>query len=532
MLKKILLDDKATEKILRGASIAAEAVGKTLGPRGSNVDIERQYGSWTRIHDGVKVLAHICGDNNFLEEPWENAGAKGIYRISKNANDEAGDASTGAAILGHAILAEGIKLTTAGHNSRMLRRGILAAVDVMNKELTRMAIPIKTDEEKEQVATTSAQDEKIGKAIANAVKIAGDQGVVTVDEFGQDLSIDFKEGMQFDQGLINNGWVTDAARGECVLDSPAILVTDYVISDVSQIESFLEEAVGKAKKGQMLILAKDITGSALMFLAQNKIQNQFDLVPVRAPGIGDEQTEYLRDIASLVGAKFVSEKSGDQLNETEVEDLGSADRVTIGEKATILVNGHGAKEDVDARVENIDDQLKRPDLDEYKKERLRERRSKLSGGIAIIHVGNDPERKEQVLDAISTTKGAIAEGIVAGGETAYLRARKAIEELESELTEEEYFGAEVVYRAVEQPFRLLVTNAGDDAGAILDKVITSDKGYNVVTREMSNLIEDGVLDSVKACKAALYHAGQGATGMLTTNVLVGIARNDTKPTVQ
>lgn len=524
LVKKLKFDDDARQAILRGAEMASRAVGKTLGPRGSNVGIERQYGVPLAIHDGVKVLSQICGDNTFIEDPWENMGAKFLYKASKDANDIAGDGSTATAVLTHAILAEGHKLVSAGHNARMLRRGILAAADAINAELAKMARPIKNQREKEQVAVISAQDEMIGKAIASAVKIVGDEGIITVDEVGQDLSIDYKEGMQFDQGLVERVWVTDPQRMECMLDEPVILVTDYTISEVEQIESLLERVVGSAKKGQMLIVAKNVTGSALMFLAQNKLQNGFNLVPVTAPGAGEDQPDYLQDIATLVGARFISQKAGDILNDVDLADLGQADRVTIGEKSTIIVNGQGSQEDVGLRVQHIKEQLKRPDLDEYRKERLRERKSKLTNGIAIIHVGNDPERKEQVLDAISATKAAIAEGVVPGGETAYLRARRVIEHLTHELTAEEYFGAEIVYRAVEAPFRLLVENAGDDAGALLDKVADSDKGYNVQTRQVSDLITDGVLDPAKVCRMALHHAAQQATSMLTTDVLITIAR--------
>jgi chaperonin GroEL len=527
MIKQLQSAIEAKESILRGAKIAADAVGSTLGPRGSNVGIERQYGVWQFIHDGVKVLSQICGESTFLDNAWENAGAKALYKASKDANDASGDGSTGTAVLTYAILAEGHKLVMAGHNSRMLRRGILAAADAINDELTKMAKPIKTDLEKEQVAIISAQDEAIGKAVAAAIKIAGDEGVVTVDEMGADLSIDFKEGMQFDRGLIDRVWVTDPKRQEANLVKPVILVTDYVISEVSQIEKMLEDVVGMHKRGQVVLLAKDITGSALIYLAQNKQTNGFDLVPVKAPGIGDEQYDYLHDIATLVGAKLVSSKTGDLLSEVEFTDLGSAERVTIGEKSTIIVKGHGAKEDVDTRVASIKEQLKRSDVDAYHKEQLRERLSKLTNGIAIIHVGDDPERKEQVLDAISATKAAIAEGVVPGGETAYLRATANLDKNTlSTLTAEEQFGAEIVYTAIKAPFKLLVENAGEDSGAILDKVLNSKLGYNVMTRQMSDLVADGVLDPVRVSRNALHHAALTATSLLTTSVLIGIKRKE------
>lgn len=530
MIKELKFDQDARNEQLEGARIASYAVGKTLGPRGSNVAIERTYGVPMVIHDGVKVLSQICGDSNFLDNEWQNMGAKQLYRASKESNDYAGDGSTGAALLTYSTLAEGHKLVAAGHNSRMLRRGILTAADAIDKELTSMATPIKTDKQKEQVATISAQDEKIGKAIAQAVKLVGDGGVVTVDELGSDLSIDYKEGMQFDQGLMHLGWVTDVQRREAVLDSPVILVTDHTISEVSQFETMLESIVGSHRKAKMLIIAKDVNGSAFLFLAQNKEKNGFDLVPVKAPGVGDEQEEYLRDIAMLTGAKFISEKAGDDLNEVELADLGSADRVTIGEKSTVIVNGHGSGEDIEARVANIDEQLKRSDVDGYKKERLRERKSKLTSGVAIIHVGNDAERREQVLDAISATKAAIAEGIVPGGETALLRARRVLEETKKSLTPEEAFGVDIVYKAVESPFRTLIENTGDDAGAILAKVLESDKGYNVTTREMSDLVQDGVIDPVRVVRSMLKQAAKHASSMLTTDVLVAIKRENSDST--
>ncbi len=532
-IKLVKSDIEAQEALLAGSKLMSDIIGSSIGPRGLNSSIERIYGTPMVIHDGFRIISQLAGENTFLDNQWENMGAKLVYKAAKETVDSVGDGTSATCVLTHAILAEGYKLVAAGHNSRMLRRGILAAIDELNKELTKLAKPVKTDAEKEQVATISAQDEKIGKAIAAAVKIVGDDGVITVDEIGQDLSIDYKEGMQFDQGLIDRIWITDFKRGEAVLDNPVILVTDQTISEVSQIEIMLEQVVGTAKKGQVLILAKDITGSALMFLAQNKTQNGFNLVPVKAPGVGDDQAEYLQDIATLVGAKLISEKAGDQLNEVEIDDLGTADRVTIGDKSTIIVKGHGIKEDVDTRVASIKEQLKRTDVNDYQKERLRERLSKLTNGIAIIHVGDDAERKEQVLDAISATKAAIAEGIVPGGETAYLRAAAQIKpDALDFLTLEEKWGAEIVYTAIKSPFKYLIENSGDDAGAILDKVLSGIQGYNVLTREMCDLIEEGIIDPVKVCKTALYNAGQVATSMLTIGHLIGIKRiekdNDTQ----
>lgn len=528
LIKQLKFDTSAKEDLLKGVELASKAVGATLGPRGSNVAIERTYGEPIIIHDGVKVLSQIAGDNTQIENQWENVGAKLLYKASKSANDEAGDGSTGAAILTHAILSEGHKLATAGHNPRVLRRGILRAIEELDKELSKMSTPVKTEEQKRQVATISAQDPKIGDAIINALNLVKG-GVITIDEFGSDLSIDFKEGMQFDEGLINPVWITDQQRQEAVLDNPRILVTDQNIQDVSQIQSLLESAVGTQKISDMVIIAKDFSNPVLVFLRQNKTQNNFNLVPVKAPRLGKEQEEYLRDIAILVGANFIS--SNDLLEEAEVTDLGSSKRVTIGEKSTIIIGGKDPKhEDIKTRLAGIDEQLKRPDVNAYDKERLRERKSKLTTGIAIIHVGDDPERKEQVLDAINATKSAISEGVVPGGETALLRARKVLKDLD--VDEEEKYGVDIVYKAVEQPFKILIENAGKDPGELLGKVLESGKGYNVQTLKMSDLEKDGVLDPVRVVKAGIKHAGKQATAMLTTNVLVTLKRqpDDTRRT--
>lgn len=526
-IKLVKFDEDVNKALLNGAEIMSKAIGSSIGPRGQNTGVERVYGVPMVIHDGYRIANSLAGENTFIDDQWENMGAKLVHKAAKATVEEAGDGTSATAVLTYAILAEGYKLTAAGHNSRMLRRGILAAVDTIVRELHKLAKPIETPLEKEQVATISAQDEQIGKAIANAIKITGDDGTITIDEVGSDLSIDYKEGMQFDQGLMDQIWVTDPIRKESVLEMPVILVTDHSISEVAQFETMLEEIVGNGKKGQMLIIAKDITGSALVFLAQNKVQNGLNLVPVKAPSSGEDQEEYLHDIATLVGARFISQKAGDQLNEVELADLGSADRVTVGEKSTIIVNGHGSGEDIKARVASIKDQLKRSDVNQYKKERLRERKAKLTSGIAIIHVGDDAERKEQVLDAISATKAAITGGIVPGGETAYLRVRDSIKTLKSKLTEEEYYGAEIVYRAVEAPFRHLIENAGDEPGAILGKVLSSSLGYNVMTRVFADLVEDGVIDPVLVSVAALKNAAKEATSMLTIGTLVTIKRVET-----
>lgn len=526
LTREIKFDEDATKKLLQGAETLAKAVGATLGPRGRNVAFERQYGVSAVVHDGVTVAKQVE-----LEDPFEQVGVNLLREAAEQTNNAAGDGTTTAIVLAHAILTEGHRLIAAKHNPMMLRRGIMKAVDAIDAELVKMAKPIKTDEQKQNIAIISAQDEAIGRAIAAALKKVGDDGVVTVDESGQDLSIDIKEGMQFDRGLMHPLWITDQQRLECVLEKPVILVTDQIIIDVEQIEPMLENIIGQQKQGNVLIIAKDITGSALQYLAANTAGQPINLVPVKAPGIGDEQADYLQDIATLTGAKFISQASGDLLKDIELQDLGSAKRVTVGMNSTIIVDGEGIEEDVKTRIASIDDLFKRPDLDAYQRERLKERKSKLTSGVAIIHVGGRSEadvkeRKERVIDAIGATKAAIEQGIVVGGETALLRARRVIKEMKLPIHgSEESFGFDIVFRACEAPFKLLVTHAGEeDAGAILAQVVNSDQGYDVMKRELLDLEAAGIVDPVKVTRNALANAATAATSTLTTGVVITLKR--------
>jgi chaperonin GroEL len=522
LTRELQFNQEAKDSLLVGSQIVRDAVGATLGPRGNNVAFERAYGVTAVVHDGVTVAKQIE-----LEDPFANMGVTLLREAAQETNNVAGDGTTTAIVLAHAILQEGHKLVAAGHNPMILRRGIQKAVTAIDRRLTEIAMPVKTDKDKESIATISAQDELIGKAIAAAIEQVGNDGVITVDESGTDLMIDIKEGMQFDRGLIHPLWVTDHQRMECVLNDVAIFVTDYVISEVAQIEKMMENVVGQHKQGNVLLIAKDVTGSALQFLALNKNENGFNLVPVKAPGIGDDQADYLQDIATLVGGAFISQASGFRMNDVTINQLGKAKRVTIGRDSTIIVDGEGPEEDVNTRVASIDKQLARTDLDGYQRERLRERKSKLTNGVAVIHVGGRSEaeikeRKERVIDAIGATKAAIDEGTVPGGETALLRARDALRELLD--GSEQSHGVEIVYRAVEAPFRLLVENAGEDAGTRLNQVLAGDKGFDVMKLEIVDLVEEGIIDPVKVTRNALANAATAATSILTTSVLIALKR--------
>lgn len=525
MLKReVIFDDEATTELLEGARIIAKAVGTTLGPRGRNVSIEREYGITTVVHDGVTVANHIKLDG------FQGQGADLLRVAAQETNNAAGDGTTTAIVLAEAILKEGHKLIQAGHNAMVLRRGVEKAVAHLDSELKNLSTSITTHSQKQNVASISAQDDAIGRTIASALKLVGNDGVVTVDESGADLSIDYKEGMQFDRGLMHPIWVTDHKQIECSLTDASIFVTDHKITEVQQIEPLLEDAL-QNKQAKVILIADDISGNALQFLMMNKQQNNFDLVPIRAPGIGDDKSEYLQDIATLTGATFFS-NSGSFLGDATFADLGKAGRITIGRDSTIIVDGKGASEDIEVRVAGITDQLGRSDLDAYKKERLRERRSKLTSGVAIIHVGGrtEPEtkeRKERVIDAIGATKAAIEQGIVPGGETALLRVRDSLLDIKKGLTDEEAYGIDIVYRACDAPFRLLVDNAGEDAGTILNKVMAGKNGYDVMTRDFVDMTKAGIVDPVKVTRNALGNASVAATTIMTIGASIGRTKDKT-----
>lgn len=523
MAKEIKFDAEARQKLLDGATIIKNAVAATLGPRGNNVAIARPWGTPAVIHDGVTVAREID-----LPDPFENMGAQLIKEAAQRTNDYAGDGTTTAIVLAHAILAEGHKNVAAGANAMLLRRGIQAATENIVKELEALAQPVKTAEAKQQVATISAQDDSIGKIISLAIEKVGDDGVITVEETGKNhLSVEYKEGMQFDRGWPHQIFVNNPDRMEAEIKAPVILVCDMVISDYNKLMPVMQLIVGDNKKGEIVIIARDIVGTPLEALALNRAQNNLPLLPLQAPGVGDAQGQWLQDIAVLTGAKLISETGGAKLENTQYGDLGKATRVTAGKNQTVIVGGGGDPEKISSHVAYLQEQSKRSELNEFEREVLRERIAKLTTGIAIINVGANTEaetreRKERVIDAVAATKAAIAEGIVAGGETALIRAAtKAAQAFPESLTQDdERKGYQIVLNAARYPFDRLLENAGMEAAQYAKEITGNAQGVDVYDQQVKDLLEAGVVDPMRVTKTALQNAAATAATILTTNVVV------------
>lgn len=519
MAKILKFDTEAREKLLKGINLLTEAVSATLGPKGRNVALDKKWGAPNVVHDGVTVAKEIE-----LEDPFENMGAQLLKEAASKTNDIAGDGTTTATVLAQAIASEGLKNIQAGANPMVLRRGIEKAVDALVEELKKMSKKLTTVEETTQVATISAQNEQIGKLISEALNKVGKDGVVTVEEAKtMEMSVDYKEGMEFDKGYQSPYFVTDSDRMESSLEEPYILITDKKISAMADLMPFLEKFVQVSKT--LVIIAEEVEGEALTTLVLNKLRGAFNVLAVSAPGFGDRRKEMLADIAILTGGTVISEETGRKLESVEVEDLGKAARVTSTKDGTLIVDGKGSRKAIDNRVAQIKKELVASDSD-FDKEKLQERLAKLAGGVAVINVGaateiEMKEKKERVIDAVAATKAAIEEGIVAGGEVALLRASKALDKLKSENPEEQ-LGIELVKKALEKPFRKLIQNAGLDEGVALTKVLASagSMGIDVMDGEIKDLVKAGVIDPVKVTRSALQNAASVAVMVMTTNVLI------------
>lgn len=516
--KRLLFDIKARERTLEGARILKEAVGTTLGPRGNNVAIDRDYGPPLVIHDGVSVAQQVN-----LQDDWENMGAQIIKEAAQQTNLTAGDGTTTAIVLAHAIATEAHKLIVAGSNPMMLRKGIIKAVDLLVTELDKRAKPIKTNAERKQVATISAQDDEIGQLIVDALEKVGDDGVVTVEDTqANELSIEYKEGMHIDTGWVHPLFVNDTRRMEANIEKPLLLLLDMDLFDYGDLHKLLEKIIGQNKKMEIVIIANDIAGSALEGLALNKAKQNLPIIPIKTPGVGDIRPEYLKDIASITGATVITSDLFASLEDVEISDLGKADRVIATETSTVIVGGAG---DPGERVEHIRERLKDPDLRPFDRERMQERLARLVSGIAVINVGGQTEaeakeKKERVIDAISATRAGIAEGIVAGGETALLKARAVLLDHQGNQSEEA-MGIRIVYEACAYPFNLLLENAGLEPGKFLTQAENDDtNGIDVNDGKAKDLIKAGVIDPVKVTKSALRNAASSAGTLMTTNVLI------------
>jgi chaperonin GroEL len=519
MAKQLQFDEAARQELLRGVEKLARAVKATLGPAGRNVIIDKQFGSPTVTKDGVSVAKEIE-----LESPYENMGAQLIREVSSKTSDIAGDGTTTATVLAEAIYKEGLRNVTAGANPISLQRGIMKASEAIVAQLHEISNPVNDTKEIAQVATVSANwDTEIGGIIAEAMDKVGKDGTITVEEAkGIETTLDVVEGMQFDKGYLSPYFVTDAEAMEASLDDALILINEKKISSLKDLLPLLEKA---AKTGKpLLIIAEDVEGEALAALVVNKLRGTLNVAAVKAPGFGDRRKAMLEDLAILTGGKVITEDLGIKLENVELEDLGSAKRVTITKDATTIVEGEGGSEVITGRVNQIRKQIDETSSD-YDREKLQERLAKLAGGVAVINVGaatetEMKEKKARVEDALHATRAAVEEGIVPGGGTALIRAQANIGDLG--LTGDEETGAGIVERAVEAPLRQLAANAGLEGALIVERVknASGSEGYNVATGEYTDLIKDGVVDPTKVTRSALQNAASISGLLLTTECLI------------
>ncbi|HXK52408.1 chaperonin GroEL [Candidatus Nomurabacteria bacterium] len=521
--KQIIYGNDARTKLKAGVDALAQAVATTLGPKGRNVALDKSWGSPQVVHDGVTVAKEIE-----LQDKFENMGAQLVKEASSKTNDIAGDGTTTATVIAQALVEEGIRNVSAGANPMILRKGLEKATDVVVKEIASLAKKITTKEEKAQVATISAQSSEIGNLIADAMDKVGDNGVITVEESkGFEMELDHKEGMQFDKGYASPYFVTDTDKMTAEINDAYLLVTDAKVSSMQDLLPMLENFVKVSKN--LVIIADDIDGEALATLVVNKIRGTFNALAVKAPGFGDRRKAMLEDIAALTGATMISQDMGRKLDSVTVEDLGRAERVFATKDETTIVGGTGNEVAIKERVQQIESQIKNTTSD-YDKEKLQERLAKLTGGVAVIKVGaaSETELKEKKLrveDAVNATKAAIEEGIVPGGGVTLLKIRKAL--LDMKLEEDEEVGAKTLYNALEKPVRLIVSNAGVDAGRIIGEIErlatekkNSNMGFNVMTMKYVDMIEEGITDPAKVTRSAIQNAVSVATMILTTECLV------------
>jgi len=517
--KILKFDSDAREKLLKGVNTLTEAVATTLGPKGRNVAIDKKWGAPNVVHDGVTVAKEID-----LEDPFENMGAQLLKEAASKTNDVAGDGTTTATILAQAIVSEGLKNIQAGANPMILKHGIEKAVSALVDELKKMSKKIVSQEEIAQVATISASDPQIGNLIAEALQKVGKDGVVTVEEGKTtEMTVDYKEGMEFDKGFVSPYFVTDTDKMEASLEDVHILITDKKISSAADLVPFLEKFVQVSKN--LVFIADEVEGEALALLVVNKLRGTINVLAVKAPGFGDRRKEQLEDIAILTGGTVISEDTGTKFESVEVDQLGKAGRVTSDKDNTLIVDGKGAKGKIEARIAQIRRELETTDS-EFDKEKLQERLAKLTGGVAVVNVGAATEvelkeKKERVIDAVAATKAAIEEGIVPGGEVAFLRAAKALDNVVAAEGEEKV-GVEIVKKALEQPFRQLVKNAGMDEGVALSKVMgtNGNMGIDALDGQVKDLVKAGIIDPVKVTRSALQNAASVAIMIQTTHVLI------------
>ena len=521
--KEVRFSDDARTRMLRGVNILANAVKATLGPKGRNAVLEKSFGAPTVTKDGVSVAKEIE-----LKDKFENMGAQMVKEVASNTSDEAGDGTTTATVLAQAIVREGLKAVAAGANPMDLKRGIDAAVTTAVDELKRLSKPCKDQKAIAQVGTISANsDESIGKTIADAMEKVGKEGVITVEE-GTSLQneLDVVEGMQFDRGYLSPYFINNQQNQTAELENPFVLLYEKKISNVREMLPLLE---GIAKAGRpLLVVAEDVEGEALATLVVNTIRGIVKVAGVKAPGFGDRRKAMLQDIAVLTGGQVISDEVGLSLEKATLNDLGEAKKIVVEKENTTIIDGKGKNADIKARVEQIRKQVEEATSD-YDKEKLQERVAKLSGGVAVIKVGaateiEMKEKKARVEDALHATRAAVEEGVVPGGGVALIRAQRAIEKLQGK-NEDQAFGIRILSRAIEEPLRQIVANAGEDAAVVLAKVKEGKGtfGYDAATGEYGDMLELGILDPTKVTRLALQNAASVAGLLLTTEVMVAEA---------
>lgn len=525
MKKQLLFGDDARQKMLSGINQVADAVTTTLSPKGRNVAIQRKWGAPLVIHDGVSVAKQID-----LVDPFEDMGAQLVKEAASRTNDEAGDGTTTATLLAQKLTQKGMRLVTAGTNPMMMKKGIDNAVTEVVKEIRRLASPVKKGDWK-KVATISAQSEVIGEKIAEALNLVGENGVVEIQQGSSaDITIDHREGMVFEKGFQSPYFAAGSEDMSVEIEDAYILATDIDINDLRSMEGFFDSFLSVSKN--LVIIANEVSQPVLAALVANKLKGVINVVVVKAPSFGDRRKEMLEDIAILTGAEVVSKELGAKLNDIDMTSLGRADSVRVTAEETVIIGGKGEKQDIEARVAQIDAKVKQTSND-FEKEKLLERRAKISGGVAVINVGaaSEPEMKnliERVKDAKEATRAAIEEGIIPGGGVTLVQAVKVLDSLKS-TDKDEQAGIDLVKEIAQEPIRMLAENSGVDAGWVASTITQSEDphfGYNVLTGKFEDMIKAGIIEPAKVATSSLLNAASVASMVLTTECLVAMIEED------
>ena len=526
MAKEIKFGAEARAALEAGVDKLSNTVRVTLGPKGRNVVLDKSFGAPLITNDGVTIAKEVE-----LEDPFENMGAQLVKEVATKTNDVAGDGTTTATVLAQAMINEGMKNLAAGANPIILRKGMKKATDTAVEAIKNMSSVLTGKEQIAKVAAISAGDEKVGEMVADAMEKVSNDGVITIEESKtMQTELDMVEGMQFDRGYLSAYMATNMDKMEAELESPYILITDKKISNIQEILPLLEQVVQAGAR--LLIIAEDVEGEALSTLVINKLRGTFNVVAVKAPGYGDRRKEMLKDIAVLTGGEVISEELGLDLKETTMDQLGRAKSVKVGKETAIIVDGEGSKEDIQARIAQIKAQIEETTSD-FDREKLQERLAKMSGGVAVVRVGaaTETEMQEAKLrmeDALAATRAAVEEGIIAGGGSAYIHASKEVAKLVNALEGDEKTGANVILKALEAPLRRISENAGLEGSVIIDRVRSEEPGFgfNALTEEYVNMVENGILDPAKVTRSALQNATSVASTLLTTESVVANIKED------